>query len=52
MGDVVLGRSGDGAGIKSCDDGGTDGKGTCFCEGEEGEEVLLSIGTSSGSYVP
>jgi len=49
MGVVVIGRSGNGVGIKSCDEGG---KGACFCEGEEGEEVFLSIGTSSGSYAP
>jgi hypothetical protein len=53
MGGVVAGRSGNGVvGIKSCDDGSADRKDACFCTGEEGEEVLLSIGTSSGSYVP
>jgi hypothetical protein len=54
------GGNSDGVKSKSCDDGGGSGgawgeddrKGIGFCKGEEGETDLLSVGTSSGSYVP
>ena len=55
MGAIVVSTGRGGNCMQSCDEGGdgsADGKGAGFCKGEEGEAVLLSTGTSSGSYVP
>jgi hypothetical protein len=52
---VGTGRGGNSDGMRSCAEGSDDSadeKGAGSCKGEEGETVLLSTGSSSGSYVP